>query len=446
MRARIVGLVCLFLGLTALTDSEKSADATYRELDMLAKVLELVKDTYVEDVSEQQLLEGAIRGMLANLDPHSGYMDAEVFKENQIQTKGEYGGVGIELVYDNGALRVISPMDDTPAYRAGIQAGDLIIRINDTPVSDITSDEAIDLLRGEPDTDVTIKVYRANAGNPFDVTLTREIIKISSVRYHVERSDIGYIRITTFVNEKTAQDLRNAIRSLQHDAGPKLKGYVLDLRNNPGGLLDQAIDVSDVFLDRGEIVSMRGRQRSENARWNAAKGDDTNGLPIVVLINAGTASASEIVAGALQDQKRAVIVGDQSFGKGIVQTVFPLAEDRAVRITTARYYTPSGRSIQATGINPDYEVEQPIRNALGQAVLIRREKDLTRHIPNENGGKDEAPAPEEKPVPPETLVDENGNLVDLQLKFALDYLEGKLPADQRQALADQAPHPNQPKE
>lgn len=470
MKFRTGAALVMFLSFTALTDADESADATYRELDLLAKVLELVRDTYVEEVSEPKLLEAAIRGMLASLDPHSGYMDAEVTRENQIQTKGEYGGVGIEVLYENGALRVISPMDDTPAFRAGILAGDLIISIGDTDVSEITSDEAVDLLRGEPGTDVVVRVFRANAGKPFEVKLTREAISISSVRHRLERNKIGYIRISTFLNEKTANDLKSAIRALRKQTNDTLTGYVIDLRNNPGGLLEQATAVADVFLDRGEIASMRGRQRSENARWNATRGDDTNGLPLVVLINAGSASASEIVAGALQDQERAILVGEQSFGKGIVQTVFPLTEDRAVRITTAYYYTPSGRSIQATGIDPDFVVEQPIRNALGEPVLLPRERDLSRHIRNadetaekaktEEGKTNGAPDDEidrfrkelnktedsavpEKTKPAQPLVDEKGNLIDLQLKFALDYLEGKLTVEQQQALRTGAARPKE---
>lgn len=465
MKFRTGAALLIFLSLTALTDVDESADATYRELDLLAKVLELVRDTYVEEVSEPKLLEAAIRGMLASLDPHSGYMDAEVTRENQIQTKGEYGGVGIEVLYENGALRVISPMDDTPAFRAGILAGDLIISIGDTDVSEITGDEAVDLLRGAPGTDVMVRIFRANAGEPFEVKLTREAISLSSVRHRIERDKIGYIRISTFLNEKTASDLKSAIRALRKQSNDALLGYVIDLRNNPGGLLEQATAVTDVFLDRGEIASMRGRHPSENARWNATRGDDTNGLPLVVLINAGSASASEIVAGALQDQERAILVGEQSFGKGIVQTVFPLTEDRAVRITTAYYYTPSGRSIQATGIDPDFVVEQPIRNALGEPVLLPRERDLSRHIrnadeptkpaktqgpkanpspnedndllPNKSNKTDDKPKTEER-APTEPLVDDQGKLIDLQLKFALDYLEGKVPHERQQALRKDA--------
>jgi len=348
MKKSIFGIVGIFFMLTALTDGETTSDDTYRELDLLAKVLELVKDTYVEEVNEQQLLEAAIRGMLNDLDPHSGYMDAEIFKENQIQTKGEYGGVGIEVVGENGVLKVVSPMDDTPAFRADIQPGDYITQIDGFPVVEMDYMDSVNKLRGEVATEVEITIVRPSEERTFNVILVREVISISAVRWRIERENIGYIRLTTFNNEKLTQDLRKAIREIKEEAGPKLKGYILDIRNNPGGLLDQAIDVTDVFLERGEVVSIRGRQASENARWDATSGDDTNGMPIIVLINAGSASASEIVAGALQDHRRATIIGVESFGKGLVQTVYPLTDDRAVRITTARYYTPSGRSMAAS--------------------------------------------------------------------------------------------------
>jgi len=438
MKKSIIGIVCLFFMLTALTDGETTSDATYRELDLLAKVLELVKDTYVEEVDEQQLLEAAIRGMLNDLDPHSGYMDAEVFKENQIQTKGEYGGVGIEVVGENGVLKVVSPMDDTPAFRADIKSGDYITQIDGQPVVEMDYIESVDHLRGVVGTEVEVTIVRPSEERTFKVTLMREIISISAVRWRVERDNIGYIRLTTFNNEKLTQDLRKAIRDIKEEAGTKLKGYILDIRNNPGGLLDQAIDVTDVFLERGEVVSIRGRQASENARWDATSGDDTNGMPIIVLINAGSASASEIVAGALQDHKRATIIGVESFGKGLVQTVYPLADDRAVRITTARYYTPSGRSIQTLGIKPDIIIEQPIRDAEGNPVFFRRERDLANHLANENGDAsvDGTEAPEAD-LRPEPELDEEGRLKDYQLNYALDLLTGVIEVEQRQALLDQ---------
>ncbi len=438
MKKSIAGIVGLFFLLGALTDGETTSDETYRELDLLAKVLELVKDTYVEEVDERELLEAAIRGMLSDLDPHSGYMDADVFRENQIQTKGEYGGVGIEVIGENGVLKVISPMDDTPAYRAGIQSGDYITHIEGRPIVEMDYTEAVNNLRGVVGTEVEVTINRPSEERSFKVSLVREIISISAVRHRVERGNIGYIRLTTFNNEKLTLDLKKAIREIKEEAGANLKGYILDIRNNPGGLLDQAIEVTDVFLERGEVVSIRGRQRSENARWDATRGDDTDGLPIIVLINAGSASASEIVAGALQDHKRATILGVESFGKGLVQTVYPLADDRAVRITTARYYTPSGRSIQTLGIKPDIIVEQPIRDAEGNQVFFRRERDLANHIPNENGAaSEEETLASEVLIRPEPKVDEAGRLEDYQLNYALDLLTGVIEVGQRQALLNQ---------
>ena len=438
MKKLLAGVICLFF-LTAATDEDVSTDLTYRELDLLAKVLELVKDTYVEEVNEQELLEAAIRGMLNDLDPHSGYMDANMFKQTQIQTRGEYGGVGIEVVPENNVLKIIAPMDDTPASRAGLISGDYITHIDGQALVEIPYDEAIDSLRGEPGEPALVTIFRPGTNAPFDVTLVREVIQISAVRHRVERDSIGYIRLTTFNNEKLTRDLIRSINELEEELGPDLKGFVLDLRNNPGGLLDQAIEVTDVFLDRGEIVSMKGRQRSENARWNATRGDETDGLPIIILINAGTASASEIVAGALQDHKRATVIGVESFGKGVVQTVYPLAEDRAVRITTARYYTPSGNSIQAVGIDPDIVIEQPIFDNQGNRISFRRERDLSGHIPNENGGDgDEEAALGEETLRPEPELDEEGQVKDYQLQYALDLLTGVIEVEQRQALMEEA--------
>lgn len=287
MKKSIAGILGLFFLLTALSDVESSSDATYRELDLLAKVLELVKDTYVEEVDEQQLLEAAIRGMLNDLDPHSGYMDVSTFRENQIQSRGEYGGLGMEIVPANNVLRIVAPMDDTPASRAGLKAGDYITHINDEPLTQYTSDEAVELMRGPAGTDIKIRVYREGEGEPFDLELTREVIVLKTVRHRIERETIGYIRLTTFNNEHVADDLRKAIEDIKAELGGNITGYVLDLRNNPGGLLDMAIDVTDIFLERGEIVSMRGRRASENARWNATRGDLTDGLPVVILVNAG---------------------------------------------------------------------------------------------------------------------------------------------------------------
>ncbi len=435
MKKSIAVILSLFLILTALSDVESSSDATYRELDLLAKVLELVKDTYVEEVDEQQLLEAAIRGMLNDLDPHSGYMDVSSFRENQIQSRGEYGGLGMEIVPSNNVLRIVAPMDDTPASRAGLKAGDYITHIDDEPLSQYTSDEAVELMRGPAGTDVKIRVFREGEGEPFDLELTREVIVLKTVRHRIERETIGYIRLTTFNNENVADDLRDAIEDIKADLGDNLTGYVLDLRNNPGGLLDMAIDVTDIFLERGEIVSMRGRRASENARWNATRGDLTDGLPIVILVNAGSASASEIVAGALQDHERATIVGEESFGKGLVQTVYPLSDDRAVRVTTARYYTPSGKSIQGIGVIPNIIVEQPIFDRNGNRVKVRRERDLLGALENEEiAAEGEEIEPEQLVISPEPEPDEDGNIPDYQLRYALDLLLGVVQIEQRQAM------------
>ncbi|MHA1544005.1 MAG: S41 family peptidase [Alphaproteobacteria bacterium] len=438
MKKSIAGILGLFFILTALSDVESSSDATYRELDLLAKVLELVKDTYVEEVDEQQLLEAAIRGMLNDLDPHSGYMDVSTFRENQIQSRGEYGGLGMEIVPANNVLRIVAPMDDTPASRAGLKAGDYITHINDEPLTQYTSDEAVEMMRGPAGTDVKIRVFREGEGEPFDLELTREVIVLKTVRHRIERETIGYIRLTTFNNEHVADDLRRAIEDIKAELGDNITGFVLDLRNNPGGLLDMAIDVTDIFLERGEIVSMRGRRASENARWNATRGDLTDGLPIVILVNAGSASASEIVAGALQDHERATIIGEESFGKGLVQTVYPLSDDRAVRVTTARYYTPSGKSIQGIGVVPNIIVVQPIFDRSGKRIKVRRERDLFGALENEEiAGEGEEIEPEQLVIRPEPEPDEDGNIPDYQLRYALDFLQGVVQIEQRQAMNDE---------
>lgn len=347
-------LALTFVAPTAYGADDKFSNDTYRQLELFGNVFERVRKDYVEDVSDQDLIEAAINGMLTSLDPHSSFLSAKSFEDMQEQTKGEFGGLGIEVTMENGFVKVVSPIDDTPAYEAGIQPGDYITGIDGEAVLGLTLGDAVELMRGLVDTDITISVRR-EAVEPFDVTLTRAIIKIRSVRHRVE-GEVGYIRITSFT-EQTQRGLEEAIDSIKDELGGTLKGYVLDLRNNPGGLLDQAESVSDTFLDRGEIVSTRTRYSEETKRTVAKKGDLTDGMPIVVLINDGSASASEIVAGALQDHGRAIILGTKSFGKGSVQTIVPMQDDSAMRLTTARYYTPSGRSIQGTGIEPDIEVQ-----------------------------------------------------------------------------------------
>ena len=357
--AAAAGAVLLFtvhqdVGGAQAASSANNAE-TYKQLNLFGDVFELVRGGYVDDVKDDSLIEGAINGLLTALDPHSNYLNSKNFNDMKVQTRGEFGGLGIEVSMENGLVKVVSPIDDTPAAHAGLKPGDLITHIDGTPVQGLTLPEAVEKMRGLINTDITLTIRREGR-EAWDVKLTRANIKIQSVRSHLEGNNIGYIRITSF-NEQTDVGLNNAMKSLKTQAGNKLIGVVLDLRNNPGGLLDQAVAVSDAFLDKGEIVSTRGRRSDDAQRYNARSGDIASGLPMAVLINGGSASASEIVAGALQDHHRAILLGTRSFGKGSVQTIIPLAGHGAMRLTTARYYTPSGRSIQAKGIDPDILVE-----------------------------------------------------------------------------------------
>lgn len=400
-----------------------AASETYRQLDLFGDAFERVRSDYVEDVDESELIEAAINGMLQSLDPHSSFLNAKSFQDMRVQTKGEFGGLGIEVTMENGLVKVMSPIDDTPASRAGIQPGDLISHLDGEPVQGLNLSEAVERMRGPVDTDLVLTILREGEDAPFDVTLTRAIIKITSVR-HRREGNIGYVRITSF-NETTDGGLKKALDSLKADIGTDMSGLVLDLRNNPGGLLNQAISVSDVFLSQGEIVSTRGRRKGDAQRFNARGSDMLDGLPVVVLINGGSASASEIVAGALQDHGRAVIMGTDSFGKGSVQTIVPLG-DAALRLTTARYYTPSGRSIQATGIEPDIYVPQ----ARVEALTNRRrsEADLRGHLGNPDG--------EEERLGSEGNDAEAGDDAtpsDYQLDRALDLLRGLSVFNGRQA-------------
>ena len=422
---------------------------TYRQLDLFADVFERVRSEYVEEVTDEQLIEAAIAGMLQSLDPHSSFLTKKSFADMQVNTRGEFGGLGIEITSENGVVKVISPMDDTPAFRAGIQPGDFITHINDEPIVGLPVNEAVEKMRGPAGTDIKVTIRRGEGTEPLHVTLTRAVIKVQSVRYRVE-DNIGYIRISSF-NEQTQPGLEKALKALDEKLGDKLIGYVVDLRNNPGGLLDQAISVSDTFLERGEIVSTRGRGSRDSERYNAKPGDMTAGKPIVVLVNGGSASASEIVAGALQDHRRAIVLGTQSFGKGSVQTIIPVQNQGAMRLTTARYYTPSGRSIQQLGITPDIEV-QPARLEELQQGQRRREADLPHSLRNtdrnvqaprpQNGaapGSQGTPtAPAAPPAPtggevqapaapqPTTAqaADPNAPPFDYQLSRALDLLRG----------------------
>jgi carboxyl-terminal processing protease len=348
-------VVALATSVSSVRAAPEKADDTYRYLDLFGAVFERVRASYVRKVTDKELIESAINGMLQSLDPHSSYMNAEAFKEMQVQTRGKFGGLGIEVTLDKGVVKVVSPIDDTPAAKAGIQSGDYITHINGKPIIGQSLRDAVKKMRGPVGSKITIQIRRGKQ-KPFDVTLTRAVITVKSVRSKIY-GDIGYLRITAFT-QQTGVGVRRALTRFKEQLGDKWRGVVVDLRNNPGGLLNQAVEVADAFLDKGEIVSTRGREAQVSSRFNAKPGDMANGIPVVVLINGGSASASEIVAGALQDHRRAILLGTKSFGKGSVQTIIPLGNHGAMRLTTARYYTPSGRSIQAKGIVPDILVEQ----------------------------------------------------------------------------------------
>ena len=354
---------------------------TYKQLNLFGDVFERVRSDYVEQPEDGKLVEAAINGMLTSLDPHSSYMDAKSFQDMQVQTKGEFGGLGIEVTQEDGAIKVVSPIDDSPASKAGVLSGDLITAIDGEATQGMTLQQAVDKMRGAVNTPIVLKILR-NKGEPIDIKVVRDIIKVQSVKAKKMGDDIGYIRITQF-NEQTFDGLKKNVDKLSKEIGPdKLKGFIIDLRNNPGGLLDQAIQVSDAFLERGEIVSTRGRQADDVQRYSARGGDLTGGKPVIVLVNGGSASASEIVAGALQDHKRATILGTRSFGKGSVQTIIPLQGNGALRLTTARYYTPSGRSIQAKGIEPEIVVQENVPDDLKGKDQTKGESGLKGHLAN----------------------------------------------------------------
>ena len=356
---------------------------TYEKLDIFAHVLQKIRETYVEDVTTTEVIENAINGMLTSLDPHSSYLNEKDMEGMQEQTTGEFGGLGIEVTMEKGLVKVVSPIEDTPAYDAGVMAGDLITEIDGEQVQGLTLSEAVDKMRGKVNTDIEIKVFRESPREIKDITITRAIIKVKPVKSFLEENGLGYVRITAF-NENTNRTLREHLRKLEKENKEELKGLVIDLRNNPGGLLNQAIAVGDTFLETGEIVSTRTRIEGQDERWNARSGDILDGKPIVVIINGGSASASEIVAGALQDHKRAVVVGTKSFGKGSVQTIMNLPGGSGMRLTTARYYTPAGRSIQAEGIEPDVEIK-PVKVEEIDVSEFPKEADLRGAL--ENGEK-----------------------------------------------------------
>jgi carboxyl-terminal processing protease len=404
-----------------LMAQEPRQRSTYENLDLFGDIFERVRSSYVEEVDETKLIEAAINGMLTSLDPHSTYLAPEGFEDMQVQTRGEFGGLGIEVTMEEGVVKVVAPIDETPAAAAGVQPGDFITHIDGESVMGLTLSEAVERMRGPVGTDIKVTIAREGTADPFDLTLTRAVIKIKAVRARVE-GDVGVIRITTF-NEQTYDNLAAAIAEVETELGgaDKVKGYVIDLRNNPGGLLNQAIAVSDAFLEKGEIVSTRGRDAEDSERHNAKAGDLARGKPLVVLINEGSASASEIVAGALQDHRRAILVGAKSFGKGSVQTIMPLSGEGAIRLTTARYYTPSGRSIQALGIEPDILVERQEIAEAETPAAGRSEADLRGSLENQLSPEEREQRDAERARHEATA---KLRAEDLQLAYALDLLTG----------------------
>src|ERR1700723_220876 len=396
------------------SSARASTSDTYRQLNLFGDVFERVRSHYVEKPDDSKLVEAAISGMLNGLDPHSSYMDPKGFRDMQVQTHGEFGGLGIEVTMEDGLVKVVAPIDDTPAAKAGVRAGDIITHIDDEAVQGLTLNRAVEKMRGAVNSKIRLKILRKGLDKPLDIAIVRDTIKVRSVRSHTEGDDVGYVRITQF-NEQTTDGLKKSIADISSQLGSdKVKGYVIDLRNNPGGLLDQAISVSDAFLERGEIVSTRGRDPEETQRFSARPGDLTKGKPVILLINGGSASASEIVAGALQDHRRATLVGTRSFGKGSVQTIIPLGSGTgALRLTTARYFTPSGKSIQAKGIVPDIEVLQDVPDELKSRTDTKGEASLRGHLKSEGDEKTGS----QSYVPPDAKDDK-------ALKMADDLLHG----------------------
>ena len=425
-------LICLFSLLTlnwnpvALAEDTPAEDITgavtssglsMQELRRFVEVYDRIKKAYVEDISDADLLNNAIRGMLAGLDPHSAYLEPQAFEDLQENTRGEFGGLGIEVGLEDGFIRVIAPIADTPADKAGVEAGDLIIKLDDQPVKGMDLTEAVNAMRGPPGTSIRLTIIRTGAEGPIEIDVTRAIIRSNSVRRELLEGAVGLVRVSQF-QAQTGADFDRAIATLRKEAGGRLNGLILDLRNNPGGVLQAAVDVSDSLLEEGLVVYTEGRIKSSRLRFSAGPGDILEGAPVVVLINAGSASASEIVAGALQDHRRALIMGEASFGKGSVQTVLPLDEDYGLKLTTARYYTPSGSSIQALGITPDIIVPRARLTEVDDAASFK-ERDLNRHLSNEEG--EPAPVPDDASDTPST-----GSLItsDYQLREAYNVLRG----------------------
>src|SRR5215471_21263131 len=424
--AFLIMLVCtasLFILQSTRRDQAVAANAEiYKQLDLFGEVLERVRAEYVEKPDDTKLIENAINGMLQGLDPHSSYLTSKEFQDMQVQTRGEFGGLGIEVTMEDGVVKVIAPIDNTPADRAGVLAGDYITHLDGESIQGLTLNEAVEKMRGPVDSPITLTILRKGVGAPIQAKVVRDIIRVNPVKFSAE-GDVGWIKIKTFQSEHTYEYMKQAMDDLKKTIGPKLKGYVIDLRNNPGGLLDQAIAVSDTFLDQGAIVLTKGRNLEETQRSNARPGDLTDGQKMVVLINGGSASASEIVAGALQDHHRATILGTRSFGKGSVQTIIPLGSNGALRLTTARYYTPSGRSIQAKGIEPEVVVEEELPadlKAKAEQQSTHGEANLRGHLKGDDvdgSGKDAEESGSSAYVAPEKAK-------DTQLQYALDLLRG----------------------
>ena len=415
---KVLFVIILFYSSPSKASSDD--EEKYKYLDLFGKVFDRVRSSYVEEVTDKELIEKAIDGMLSGLDPHSGYMNEEVWEEMQMDTKGKFGGLGIEITMEEGFVKVIAPIEDTPAYDAGVLAGDFIIQIDDTPVFGLTLNEAVELMRGDKGEPIIITISREDT-EPFELEIIRDFIKIRSVKSEIV-DDVGYLRITSF-NEQTEKGLIEAIKKIQSDPENSISGYVLDIRSNPGGLLTQAVKVTDIFLERGEIVSTRGRDKKDIRRYRAKKSDRTNGKPIVVIIDGGSASASEIVAGALQDHRRAIIIGTQSFGKGSVQTIMPFQvtntdDITGIRLTTARYYTPSGKSIQGKGITPDIIIEQ------GEFETFENKRFSEADL-KDSLDKDKSETNNDEDISKEELtVFEKRLAVDYQLQRAIDLIRG----------------------
>lgn len=408
-------MIALTAGLSLPGAANAAGASTYQQLGIFGDIFERVRSQYVTEPQEDKLIEAAINGMLSSLDPHSSYLNPKDFADMRVQTRGEFGGLGIEVTMEDELVKVVSPIDDTPAARAGVLAGDKIAKIDGEAVRGLTLAQAVEKMRGPVNTPIVLSIAREGADKLIDITIVRDVIKVQAVKSRVESGDVGYLKVTSFT-EQTYDNLEAAIKKIRQTVGEdKIKGYILDLRLNPGGLLDQAVSVSDTFLDRGEIVSTRGRNASETIRYSARPGDLTDGKPLIVLVNGGSASASEIVAGALQDHKRATILGTRSFGKGSVQTIIPLGANGALRLTTALYYTPSGRSIQAKGIEPDIKVDQPLPDDLKGKVEARGESGLRGHITGAE--EDDQGSGSTAYVPPDAKD-------DIQLNYALDLIHG----------------------